>query len=325
MTEAVAQDQEKKPWKPHPISRSAFSVVAVLFYLSQMSIGVAVYYGNYWVAIPLVLFCGHFMHGLLIGFHEASHGMLRKNKKFNDIEGTVIGIFSFTCFTLYRAAHQAHHMHLASRKDIELWPFNQPEIPRWRRVLAACIELTFGLFFTPFIFMRAFLEKDSIIRSQKVRKKIWREIILMIVVWALVITGVTLLGGWSFFLWMFALPALIAGNLQSWRKYIEHVGLTGNTIKSGTRSIVADNWLGKAVSFTLLHEPYHGVHHINMGLPHAELPGHTDLLKPANPEELPPFKSYGHAVVHLLKSLGDPKVGPQWNEAQQEEAAPASS
>ena len=86
-------------------------------------------------------------------------------------------------------------------------------------------------------------------------------------------------------------PAWLAANLQSWRKYIEHVGLTGATVRSGTRSIVSEGWLGQFVAFTLLHEPYHGVHHQHAGLSHAELPFFANELTPETPDELPPFPS----------------------------------
>jgi fatty acid desaturase len=303
----------REPWRPHPVSRSAFSVVAVLFYLTQLALGVSLYHHNYWLAVPLVLFCGHFMHGLLIGFHEASHGLLKKRRWANEMEGHLIGTLSFVPFSLYRVAHQAHHSHLATPRDFELWPFVEPGVPRWGRVLAACIELTCGVFFTPFLFLRAFLVEGSPVRSRRMRRRIWIEFGAMAAFWSLALGAVAWFGVWRYFLWMFALPAFLAGNLQSWRKYIEHVGLTGSTVRSGTRSVIADNWLGKAVSFTLLHEPYHGVHHLHMALPHAELPGHADELAPASPEELPPFRSYAHALGHLLGCLPNPRVGAQWN------------
>lgn len=303
------------PWRPTPLSRSAFSVVSILFYLTQVALGFAVHHGNYWVAVPLVILCSHFMHGLLIGFHEASHSLLRRNRLANDLEGLLIGTFSFISFTLYRVAHQSHHSHLGTQRDVELWPFIDPGMPRWARVAAACVELTCGVFFTPFLFLRAFLREDSVVRSRRVRRRIWIEIGAMALVWAALLAAVSWFGVWRYFLWMFAAPAFIAGNLQSWRKYIEHVGLTGPTIRSGTRSIVADTWMGKLVSFTLLHEPYHGVHHLHMGLPHAELPGRAGELAPTVPEELPPFRSYAHALVHLLGCLGDPRVGAQWRRA----------
>ncbi|MFX9552013.1 fatty acid desaturase, partial [Acinetobacter baumannii] len=91
----------------------------------------------------------HLMHGMLIGFHEASHGLLRKNRTLNEIDGVIIGIFSLMSFSLYRAAHQLHHAYLASERDEELWPFVHPSSSRFARITAAILELTLGLLFTP--------------------------------------------------------------------------------------------------------------------------------------------------------------------------------
>ena len=287
---------------------------------------VFLYHGNFWLVVPLVLICSHFMHGLLIGFHEASHSMLRKSRAYNDFEGALIGTFSFIPFTLYRVAHQTHHSHLGSQRDEEFWPFVEPSVPRSGRILAAILELTIGVFFTPFIFSRSFFRKGSPVRSARVRRRIWIEYIVMVLFWIALLGAVSWLGVWYYFLLGYALPAWIAGNLQSWRKYIEHVGLTGRTVRSGTRSIIADNWIGRLVSFTLLHEPYHGVHHLHMGLPHAELPGHASSLKPTSPDESAPFRSYGHALLHLLRCLPDPQIGSQWHRVDDlhESASPKS-
>ena len=111
---------------------------------------------------------------------------------------------------------------------------------------------------------------------------------------------------------MYLAPAWLAANLQSWRKYIEHVGMTGSTVNGCTRSIVPQSWLGRLVAFTLLHEPYHGVHHQHAGLPHVVLPEYTPMLEPKHPGERVPFISYRQALSDLLRSLADPRVGPQW-------------
>ena len=110
---------------------------------------------------------------------------------------------------------------------------------------------------------------------------------------------------------MYLAPALLAANLQSWRKYIEHVGMTGDTVNSITRSIVAKSWLGRLVAFTLLHEPFHGVHHQRAGLPHSVLPQHVEKLQPKKPGERAPYTSYRYALIELVRSLADPRVGPQ--------------
>ncbi|MHA3774751.1 fatty acid desaturase family protein [Verrucomicrobiota bacterium sgz303538] len=314
MTTATVVEESTEVYQPHWVNRAAFPIISAALVLTQGLLALALYRNQLWAAIPLVLLVSHLMHGQLIGFHEASHGALRKSRRLNEIDGILIGIFSFMSFSLYRAAHQTHHMHLGTQRDEELWPFVEPRTPRWARILAAVIELSVGILFTPFIFLRTFLRKDSPIRSKRVRRRIWAEFALVVVVWALLLLTVTWLNGWRYFVWMYVIPAVTAGNLQSWRKYIEHVGLTGSTIRSATRSIIADGPLGRLVSLTLLHEPFHGVHHQRAGLPHAELPCYAADLQPEIPEEKAPFPSYRHALVDLLRSLADPRVGAQWNQ-----------
>src|SRR5947209_5146895 len=98
--------------EPHWISQAAFPIVSALLALAQLAMIYALRHDYFWLAVPLVLVASHLMHGQLIGFHEASHGLLRKNRRLNEIDGVIIGTLSFMSFTLYRAAHQTHHMHL---------------------------------------------------------------------------------------------------------------------------------------------------------------------------------------------------------------------
>ncbi|MCE9519799.1 MAG: fatty acid desaturase [Verrucomicrobia bacterium] len=303
---------EEEHGHTHWVSRAAFSLIGAGMVVSQIAIGIAVYHHWFWLAVPMVLLASHFMHGALIGFHEASHGMLRKNRFLNDLDGIIAGVLSFMSFTLYRAAHQKHHSHLATERDVELWPFVIVDSPRWLRRLVAFIELNAGLLFTPYLFAKVFLQKDSPIRSRKVRRRIWAEFALIIGFWTLVLSAVAYWQVWTYFLWIFLAPGIIAGNLQSWRKYIEHVGLSGHTARSATRSIVANTWSGRLLSLTLLHEPFHGVHHLRVGLPHTELPRHAALLEPVVEGEVAPFPNYRTALMDLLRNLSDPRSGSHW-------------
>jgi fatty acid desaturase len=301
--------------QPHWVSRAAFPILVAIFLLNQTALAASLYFGWLWVSVPLVLTASHLMHGMLIGFHEASHGLLRKTRRLNEIDGVLIGVLSLMSFSLYRAAHQLHHAYLASERDVELWPFVIPGTPRWIRVVAAVIELSLGLLFTPFLFARTFLQAGSPIRNKKLRRRIWTEFGLMAGVWVCLLAVIGWFDAWKYFLWMYLAPAYLASNMQSWRKYIEHVGLTGSTVNSSTRSIVSKGPLGQLVAFTLLHEPYHGVHHRHAGLPHAELPQRVSELEPKTPDEVCPFPSYRHAFVHLFRSLRDPRAGAQWLKA----------
>lgn len=301
--------------KKHDVSCVAFQTLVFSLAFTEVALWGVVWSGWLWLALPLVLLAAHVMHGLLIGFHEASHGLLRKSRRLNEFDGVILGVFSFLPFSLYRVVHQMHHMHLATERDTELWPLVITKAPRWARRLAALLELTVGLFYSPLIFLRVFLHRPSLVRSRKVRRRIWAELALAAVVWTAILTAIAFFGVWKYFLWMYLVPGLIAANLQSWRKYIEHVGLTGNTVNSSTRSIVPKSWLGHLFAYTLLHEPYHGVHHQNAGLPHRVLPQFTSVLIPKRPDDVAPFMSYRQALPDLIRSLANPRVGAQWCDA----------
>src|SRR5713101_2459423 len=131
--------------EPHWVLRGAFQLLVFGLAFAEVMLAVTVHRGLIWLALPLVLVASHLMHGMLIGFHEASHGLLRKSRRLNEIDGILIGVFSLMSFSLYRAAHQLHHAYLATERDIELWPFVIPGMPRWVRVLAAFLELSLGL------------------------------------------------------------------------------------------------------------------------------------------------------------------------------------
>src|SRR5256714_14384582 len=155
----------------HEVNCVAFQTLVISLGLVETALWAAVWNGWLWLAIPLVFVAAHFSHGLLIGLHEASHGLLRKSRRLNEFDGVLIGIFSLLPFSLYRVVHQTHHMHLSTERDTELWPFVRTNAPRWARLLAAFLELTVGLFYSPFIFLRVFLRPNSIVRSRKVRRR----------------------------------------------------------------------------------------------------------------------------------------------------------
>jgi fatty acid desaturase len=298
--------------EPHWVLREAFQFLVFGLVAAEVALAFTVQRGWFWLAVPLVLVTSHLMHGTLIGLHEAAHGLLRKNRRFNEFDGLVIGILSLMSFSLYRKVHQSHHNHFTTEKDCEFWPFCQTTASRWTRRVAAFLELTFGLFFTPFVFLRAFLSNRSPVRNKRVRRRIWIELAFTAVIWIFVLVAVAAFDLWKYFLWMYLAPAFLAANLQSWRKYIEHVGLTGTSVNGSTRSIVANSWSGRLVAFTLLHEPFHGVHHERAALPHSMLPQYASILDPKSPSEEKPFPSYRHALLHLMRSLADPRVGSQW-------------
>jgi fatty acid desaturase len=273
---------------------------------------ILIYDGPWWAAALLVPVVAHLMHAHTLMIHEAVHFNLAPNRILNECYGLFIGTASFVILSLYRAMHYAHHSYQASERDEEFWPFVDPAQPRWKRRLCAMLELSFGTLWTPGVFLRAFVRPGSLIREPAVRRRIWFELMLVIATWSAVIALVAVMGWWRCFLIGFALPQWLAGNLQSARKYIEHLGLTSAEIPALTRSVVASDPLGRLMSFTLIHEPYHGVHHRYGGLRHSTLPRFVDLLPERDDKQRLLFPSYSHACLDMVKSLRDPKIGGQW-------------
>jgi fatty acid desaturase len=265
--------------------------------------------GFVWLTGCLSVLLAHLMHSQLVAFHEAAHGSLCPQRAVNDVIGTCIGILSFVPFSLYRATHHYHHAFLASERDEELWPFVIPTCPHCARLVAAAAELSFGVIYAPLLFLRAFLRKGSPIVNRRVRRRICAEYSLSALVFGTGIGIVAWFEMWQSVLIFYLLPAWLAGNLQSWRKYIEHVGMTGSTPLGSTRSIVPQSWLGKVVAATLFNEPYHAVHHKYARLPQHALPAFAGMLADAQPQ---PYASYLHALPAMLRSLRDPRVGKQW-------------
>src|SRR6516164_10865088 len=114
MNLATAAKTASELHEEHEVSSVAFQSLVISLALAETSLWIGIRNGWLWLAGPLVLVVAHIMHGLMIGFHEASHGLLRKSRRLNEFDGVVIGVFSLISFSLYRAAHQSHHAYLAS-------------------------------------------------------------------------------------------------------------------------------------------------------------------------------------------------------------------
>jgi fatty acid desaturase len=285
---------------------------AVLFFALQGLIIFLYLHGAWWAAFPLMLLLGHLMHSHLLALHDATHETLCPCWPVNEAIGIFIGTLGLIEFSLFRVVHHTHHSYLGTERDEELWPFVNVEVPRWRRRLAAFLELTCGLAYTPFLLLRAFLRKGSTIRHPGTRRRIWLELALMVAVWTAILTATAYYHAWDILLVAYVIPAFVAGNLQSARKYIEHMGLCGGKILECTRTVIPQTALGRLVAFTLFHEPYHGVHHKYARLPHAALPQFSSILEPIGATEIPPFPNYRSAFLDMLTSLHDPRVGAQW-------------
>jgi len=284
--------------------------VVAAFFLAEGLLGWSLLEGPIWLTVLLVLFVAHLMHAHLLAFHEAVHRILCPNRFLNEFVGTAVGTLSFTPFSAFRALHHTHHHHLATERDEELWPFVVPGTPRWQRRLAALFELTLGIVYTPCLCYRFFLRRGSPIRG-RTRRRVWLETGLILVWTALVVTA-ALTGLGRFLLILYVIPGILAGDMHSLRKYIEHMGLAGSTPLGSTRSVVPEGPLGRLVTSSMFNISYHGIHHRYAMIPQERLPELAGWLAPTQADELPTYRHYAGAFRDMVRSLADPRIGAQW-------------
>jgi len=295
----------------HTFYQSAF--YTSLFF-ALMALSIISWDTGYWYAsIGCWLVQAHIGHINVLAFHEASHYTLHPRRSVNELFGIAIGSLTFTPLSAYRYAHNQHHTHLASARDPELWPYSDTSIPRWQRMFAAFAELCCGLFYTPFTFLRAVLIAERLPQSTRLRLTV--EYVLIAMLWGVILATVAFLHAWEAFLVGVLIPFWIAGNLHSLRKFVEHMGLLGDDVASGTRTVVDSTRLGKIVSHSMLHIDFHGPHHSYAKIPFFRLPEATALLYSAsepNRETENFYPSYAAALWDMLKTIPNPRVGMQW-------------
>jgi fatty acid desaturase len=290
--------------------RPAIPLANAGVYVLLVAATVVAMHGDYpWLVLalwPCTAFCGH---AVLLAFHEASHGTLSRHRWLNDLHGAMIGVFICIPLTVYRYVHGYHHSHLAQREDLQLWPFINPRVGRGMRLLAAAAELMIEFVYVPIVYAVGFF------RGRKVSSRMRRQALvgygLSVVVWGAMLTMIDRAGAWPEFAVGYLAPALLAGNLQTLRKFTEHMGLFGDTPETATRTIDDRSLWGRLLAESMLHVNLHAAHHVA-----ARKPGHVladeQLLAAPGSEGTPVYASYGRAFWAMLPSLANPRIGRQW-------------
>jgi fatty acid desaturase len=267
-------------------------------------------FGFWPLTVVLWVVTAHAGHSKLIAFHESSHGTLNRRWIVNELQGLWLGSTIFVPLSVYRFVHGQHHAYIGTENDLELWPFVDPKVARWKRILAAIGELCFGFFYTPIVFLHGVVSARRIPPAQK--RRIFWEYVQCVVMWTIALSLINVYGWWEEFFVGYVVQALIAGNLQSIRKFTEHVGLLGDTILTTTRTVVDKSVIGEAMSQSMLRIDYHGTHHRYAKVPYYHLPEATPYVYDGKDAYVPIFSSYRAAMWDMFKSLGDPRVGAQW-------------
>jgi fatty acid desaturase len=303
-------------WHRNDRGHNYLHPLATLLHLAFLIAAVLTWNAGWWpLTVVCWCVCAHVGHSKLIAFHEASHGTLNPKWRVNEFQGIMLGTTILVPLSVYRLVHGRHHAYIGTESDLEFWPFVNPGTARWKRVLAAIGELFFGFFYTPIVFLHGVLAAHRVPPAQK-RRIIW-EYAIIALVWPTVLYVVHTNGWWEPFLVGYGVQALIAGNLQSVRKFTEHLGLMGDTILTTTRTVVDKRLYGEAMSRSMLRIDYHGTHHRYAKVPYYHLPAATPFVYDGRVEHVPLFPNYWSAMLDMARCLGNPRIGAQWKAAEQ--------
>ena len=213
-------------------------------------------------------------------------------------------------FSLYRVVHQSHHAHLATERDeglaVRQSSLASGESPgRNSRTSASVSSTRRFCLFAPSFGQVNYSKKD-------LRRRIWNELSLAMVLWVVILGTVGWWGLWKYLFWVYLAPAWLAANMQSLRKYVGTLGSPAprSAVPAKHRRTRLDR---EAHRLHLAPRTFPRRASSPFGFPHAKLPRFVAVLEPAAPSERPPFPNYWPAFLDLFRSLADPRVGAQWN------------
>lgn len=143
----------------------ALSFVASLAaYGAALTIG-ALYAGNLWISVPMVVILAFASVRLYVLQHDCGHHSLFRTRWLNEVAGHVLSVFSLTPFRVMQYNHNLHHAYLGNldhRETTEVYTMTLREwqqAPLWTRLWYRlyrnpAVMLTLGGIYTYFIAYR---------------------------------------------------------------------------------------------------------------------------------------------------------------------------
>lgn len=257
-----------------PNVRNALAVAAV--YAETIGVIVAaVWIDNVFVWALAFLLMGRAHAQFAALMHEAAHRLLFRNRRVNDWVGRwLLGFPSFTPIDLYRRGHMAHH------RD-EFGP-DEPDIPLYRGYPIARAS------------MHRKLTRDAtgrtgwklfkgLVRGVRVPDPVVRSQAQLIVATQLLLiaVGVALGHPWVYFVLWFAPYLTVWRVINRLRSIAEHGGMQRSKDRRLTTHTVRQSALSRF--FVVPHHiGWHLAHHVDSGIPMANLPKLHAELRRAN-------------------------------------------
>lgn len=243
--------------------------------------------------------------------HETAHQTLTANRATSIWLGRIIGTLIVVPYSVYRESHIRHHAYLNKPYDWELWPYSDPKASLWFRRAFVLFDFFLGMFGAMVTYGRLYFHRDSPLTDKGLRRTIGLEYAFCVLFWGSLFALFTVNSTWSNFLAAWVIPHLVAGMIQSGRKFTEHIGMASYDPMLGTRTVVGRNWLTKVCTWLNFDIFIHGPHHRHPRVPHRTLKEKMNEYVEKQPElQYPMFRTYAGAVWDTIPYLfRNPGVG----------------
>lgn len=238
-------------------------------------------------------------------FHETVHQTLWPDRRsWNVWMGRILGMVMFTPYTVYRESHIRHHAYLNTPDDWELWPYSDPRTSKMFRLCFVWADLLLGFVTAPFIYGRIAFHKSSPLKSPETRAAIRNEYLLSVVFWGAILSGAAWFEAWHEFIQVWLIPHVLAGIVQTGRKFTEHLGMSSSDPLLGTRTVIGQGFWTRACAYANFDIFTHGAHHRHPRLPHGQLIASMQQHMDQNPGIVfPVFSTYAGAVWNMLPAM----------------------
>ena len=214
------------PFAKSDIKKSIMQIIntvppfLLLWFLAYQALSVSI-----WLTLGLAVIAAGFVVRTFIIFHDCTHGSFFKNKKLNDIVGTITGVLTLFAYQKWKREHAIHHAsssNLDKRGVGDIWVMTVDEYieaSKWQRLAYRLyrnplVMFGFGPLYLVLVTSR-FNRKDA--RKKERNNTYLTNIILL---WS--ITLMILLVGWQAFVIVQGSIMFIAGSLGIWLFYIQH-------------------------------------------------------------------------------------------------------
>ena len=192
----------------------------IFWFIAYQSLSV-----SFWLMLPFAIIAAGFVIRTFIIFHDCTHGSFFKNRKANDIVGTITGVLTLFAYSKWKREHAIHHAsssNLDKRGVGDIWVMTieeYVEASKWQRFSYRVyrnplVMFVLGPFYLVLISSR-FNRKDA---RQKERNNTYLINAILVVLY----TAMILLIGWQAFVIVQGTIMFVAGALGIWLFYIQH-------------------------------------------------------------------------------------------------------